>query len=169
MKHIPMDIQQDFGVSLVEAEPTEFGKFEFVEIERTEPGSWEEGRIIVEVAEANDLAVRTEVCFAFSTAPRVFFGPEYQWRPPITKADRFKTRLGEIEHIQHSTISPGQSGGVTVVVVHPLYSSDYLTGCGMLEDHTGLRIKFRLVRPGELSYRQEIEDLKRRVAALEGA
>lgn len=167
MKHIPFDIQQDFGTSLVEVEPTELGKFEFVSVERTRPGSWEEQRIIVEVGDESDLPFRANVAFSFSTAPRVLFGSEYEWRPPITRGVVLATRCGEVEHIQGSYIRPGEPGGVTVVVVHPLYSSDCLPGCGMLQDHTGMRIRFRLVRPGVLSYREEILDLKRRVAALE--
>jgi hypothetical protein len=51
--------------------------------------------------------------------------------------------------------------------LEPEYSSDVVTGMGMLADHTGIHLTFQLRRNGVVPLMDRLESLEARVAALE--
>lgn len=166
---LPIDIQRDWMASL-SSDPIEAGHYYLIDIQRTAPGTYEEQRIIVTVLDENGIPIRVNVAFAFSTARQYFITNDYQWMPPAPhRAFVGLTRGGEIEHIQGSPVKDGQPGGVTVYVLDPKYSSDIVSGLGMLADHTGLHLTFQLARKGVKSTEERLIELAARVFNLENA
>jgi hypothetical protein len=74
---------------------------------------------------------------------------------------------GQIDQIQGSVVREGEPGGVTVYVLEPEYASDYVTGAGMLPDHTGLHLTFQLRRQGVKPLTERLAEIEARLAALE--
>jgi hypothetical protein len=74
---------------------------------------------------------------------------------------------GQIDQIQGSVVKQGQPGGITVYLLEPEYSSDVVTGAGMLADHTGLHLTFQLRRNGVVPLMDRLASMEARIAALE--
>lgn len=132
-------------------DPDAKGHFYLVGIEPTKPRTFEEQRIIVRVVDENGFPMAGQrVAFSYSTADQYILTPDFLWSPPPPpKAFIVPTGGGgEIDQIQGSAVQAGQPGGVTVYLLEPEYSSDVVTGLGMLADHTGLRLTFQLRRNG---------------------
>jgi hypothetical protein len=169
--NLPVEIQQKWLAELQPATPTDQGAFRLIGIRPTKPTTWMEQRIIVLVVDENGISIPgVTVAFAYSTASPYVVGPEFKWAPPSPRrADIFLTRgSGEIEHIQGSVVQDGQPGGVTVCILEPEYSSDVVTGAGMLNDHTGLYMVYQLRRSGVEPTEDRLAALEARVLALEG-
>jgi len=169
--NLPPDIQKDWRAQLLPATPTDQGAFRLIGIRRTKPTTFEEQRIIVLVVDENGIPIPgVTIAFAYSTATPYVVGEDFKWNPPPPRrADRVPTRgSGEIEHIQGEAVKEGEPGGVTVCVLEPEYSSDVVTGAGMLADHTGLYMIFQLRRTGVKPLLERLAELEARLEALEG-
>ena len=167
---LPQDIQQDWRAQLQKAQPTEKGVFRLVNIRRTESGSFEEQRVIVLVVDENGFPIpNVKVAFSFSTAGAYMLSQDFLWTPPAPqKAFIVPTQgSGQIDQIQGSGVKDGEAGGITVYILEPEYSSDYVSGAGMLADHTGLHLTFQLQRPGITPLNKRLADIEARLAALE--
>jgi hypothetical protein len=169
--NLPVEIQQKWLAELQPATPTEHGAFRLIGIRPTKPTTWMEQRIIVLVVDENGIPIPgVMVAFAYSTAQPYIVDENFEWAPPSPRrADIFPTRgSGEIEHVQGSSVVAGQPGGVTVCILEPEYSSDVVTGAGMLADHTGLYMIFQLCRTGVEPISDRLAALEAQVKALEG-
>ena len=167
---IPYDIASDFGSELHKAVPCLGGSFRLVKIRRTGTNDWESGKIIVLVIDENGFALPgVKVAFSYSTAHPYGIDDLFQWYPPgPLRAHIVPTEGGgQIEHVQNDPIKENQPGGVTVYVVEPEYSSDYITGCGMLADHTGQHLTFQLRRTGVVTFDERLAAIEARLDALE--
>ncbi len=169
---LPPNIQTDWMAQLQKATPTEKGVFRLVNIRRTDPKTFEEQRIIVLVVDENGFPIPdVNVAFSFSTAEQYTLTNDFLWTPPAPqKAFIVPTQgSGQIDHVQGSAVEKGQPGGVTVYLLEPEYSSDVVSGAGMLADHTGLHLTFQLRRTGVKSLMERLEDIESRLKMLEGA
>lgn len=167
---LPEDIQRDWRAQLHTATPTSEGVFRLVNIRRTQPGTFEEQRIIVLVVDENGFPIpNVPVAFSFSTANQYTLSQDFLWTPPAPqKAFIVPTQgSGQIDQVQGSGVKEGEPGGVTVYILEPKYSSDYVTGAGMLADHTGLHLTFQLQRTGVVPLAQRLADIEARLSALE--
>ena len=167
---LPQDIQRDWMAQLHPTTPTEKGVFRLVNARRTQPGSFEELRVIVLVVDENGIAIPSiKVAFAFSTADPYTLSNDFLWTPPPPqRAFIVPTQgSGQIDQIQGSTVSPGMPGGITVYMLEPEYSSDYVTGAGALADHTGLHLTFQLRRTGVMPLSERLRAIEARLEALE--
>ena len=168
---LPQDFQLNWQAALHKAASNDNGSFEVVNIRRTAPATFEELRIIVLVVDENGFPLSgVKVAFSYSTAHQYLVGQDFTWVPPSPhRADIFATEgSGQIEHIQGSVVQSGEPGGITVYVVEPKYSSDYITGAGALADHTGMHVTFQLRRPGVVSINDRLAQIEARLDALEG-
>lgn len=160
---LPMEIQQKWQAQLYPAYPTGKGQFRLVSIRPTAPKSFEEQRITVLVVDENGFPMpNIAIAFSYSTADPYFLPNGYTWNPPTPhRAFIVPTQgSGQIDQIQGSVVKQGEPGGVTVYAMHPDYPSDYISGAGMLADHTGLHLTFQLRRNG-------IKPITERLRALE--
>lgn len=159
---LPVDIQNRWQASLIAPPPTEHGKFYLMEIAPTQAKSFQELRIIVDLIDENGFGLPDiPVAFAYSTADFVTLTPDFLWTPPSQNIFKAPTQPGgRAEQIQGSVVKEGQPGGITVFVFHPLYSSDAVAGAGALADHSGLRLRFQLKRPGVKSFEERLADLE---------
>lgn len=167
---LPVEFQREWQAELHKATPNDNGSFHLVKIRKTQPKTFEELRIIVMVVDENGFPMPgVKVAFSYSTANQYLVGDDFTWVPPTPhRADIFPTTgSGQIEHIQGSVVEKGKPGGITVYVVEPEYSSDYVTGAGALADHTGMHMIFQLRRPGVTPLSDRLQSLEERVAALE--
>lgn len=169
---LPVDFQENWMAELNRpSTQSPNGHFYLVKIRRTSPKTFEELRIITLVVDENGFPMPgVKVAFSYSTAHQYLVGPDFTWAPPTPhRADIFPTEgSGQIEHVQGSVVQKGEPGGITVYVVEPEYSSDYITGAGALSDHTGMHMIFQLRRPGVKSIGERLADIEARLAALEG-
>jgi hypothetical protein len=143
-----------------------------VNVRRTDPKTFEEQRIIVLVVDENGFPIpNVNVAFSFSTAEQYTLTNDFLWTPPVPqKAFVIPTQgSGQIDQVQGSAVEKGQPGGVTVYILEPEYSSDVVTGAGMLADHTGLHLTYQLRRTGVKSLMERLEDIETRLKVLEGA
>lgn len=169
---VPFDIVQDFGSELFRGYPVEAGIFRLVGVERTEASGYQGQRITVQVVDENGFPVpNVTVVFSYSTGKQFtppvnskWFPPPSPWRGHVVQT----TGSGMIDQIQGDVIKEGQAGGVTVYIMEPQYSSDVVSGCGMLADHSGMLLTFQLLRTGVQPIGQVLADLEKRVSALEG-
>lgn len=167
---LPMEFQRDWMAQLNQAPPCENGAFKLVRIRRTQPKTFEELRIIVMVVDENGFPMPgIKVAFSYSTAHQYMVGPDFKWVPPAPhRADIFPTEgSGQIEHVQGSVVKQGQPGGITVYIVEPEFSSDFVTGAGALADHTGMHMIFQLRRPGVTPLNERLSDIEARMAEME--
>ncbi|MBI1877254.1 MAG: hypothetical protein HYR94_03310 [Chloroflexi bacterium] len=167
---LPADIQQDWMATLQKATATAEGVFQLVNIRRTRPKSFEEQRVIVLVVDENGFPIpNIRVAFSYSTADQYVLTPDFLWSPPPpSRAFIVPTAgSGQIDQIQGSGVKQGEPGGITVYIFEPEYSSDVVTGAGMLADHTGLHLTYQLRRTGVTPLMDRIASLEARVAALE--
>jgi hypothetical protein len=111
------------------------------------------------------------IAFSFSTAEQYTLTNDFLWTPPAPQKAYIvpTTGSGQIEQVQGSGVEKGQAGGVTVYALTPEYASDYVTGAGMLSDHTGLHLTFQLRRTGVQSLLERLDDIENRLKILEGA
>lgn len=167
---LPVEFQTEWQAQLHQASDNPNGSFRLVKIRSTKPTTFEELRIIVLVVDENGFPMPgVKVAFSYSTANQYAVGSDFTWVPPQPfRADIFPTTGGgQIEHIQGSVIKKGQPGGITVYIVEPEYSSDYVTGAGALADHTGMHMTFQLRRTGVVSLAERMKNIEDRLAALE--
>lgn len=168
---LPVDIQQDFLAALYRnISPQAQGHFYLVDIRRSGAKDYQSQRITVNVVDENGFPLpNVRVAFAYSTADQYILTPDFLWTPPFPpKAFVVPTGgSGQIDQIQGSVIKAGEPGGVTVYCLEPEFSSDTVSGMGMLADHVGVILTFQLRRNGVVSLRDEIEQLKARVGVLE--
>lgn len=151
LERIPTDIWSAYGTQLIKATPTPLGVFRLIHIRTTKPKSFEEQRVIVTVVDENNFPLpNVQIAFSYSTADQYTIGPEYLWLPPSpARAFLINTGFnGTIDQIQGSAVQAGQAGGITVYVLEPEYSSDVVTGAGMLGNHAGLHLTYKLYRTG---------------------
>jgi len=166
---LPSDIQRDWLAQLRQAAPTAKGVFRLVAIRRTAPKTYEEQRITVLIVDENGFPIPSvPIAFAYSTANFYALSPDFLWTPPSPQhAFIVPTQgSGQIDHVQGSSVRSGQSGGVTVYVLTPDYSSDVVTGAGMLADHTGLHLTFQLRRDRVRPIMERLEELEARMDAV---
>lgn len=147
---LPPDIQNDFGAAVVSATPTKLGVYRLVAARRTKPKDFESQRITVRVVDEDGVPMEgIPVAFSYSTAPDKYtLTNDFQWQPPPPQR-AFLVRTssaGVIDQIQGDVVKDGQPGGITVYILTPEYSSDVITGAGMLADHTGLVLTYQLRR-----------------------
>ena len=169
---LPQDIQTDWMAQLHKATPTEKGVFRLVNIRRTAPKTFEEQKVIVLVVDENGFPMpNVRVAFSYSTAEQYTLTNDFLWVPPSPqKAFIVPTQgSGQIDQVQGGGVKAGQSGGVTVYLLEPEYSSDVVSGAGMLDDHTGLHLTFQLRRPGVVPLLERLANIEARLKALEGA
>lgn len=170
---LPTDIQQDWMAGLQrQVSQQAQGHFYLVNIRRTKPKGFEEQRVIVLVVDENGFPIpNVPVAFSYSTADQYVLSPDFLWTPPAPpRAFIVPTAgSGQIDQIQGSGVKQGQPGGITVYLFEPEYSSDAVTGLGMLADHTGLHLTFQLRRNGVTPLMDRIASLEARVAALEAS
>lgn len=168
---LPTDIQWNWLATLQRRSdwPTQ-GHFYLVGARRTKPKSFEEQRIIVLVVDENGFPLPgVRVAFSYSTADLYTISPDFLWNPPPPQQAFIVPTAGsgQIDQIQGSAVKPGQPGGITVYLFEPEYSSDVVTGAGMLADHTGLHLTFQLRRTGVVPLMDRLANLEARLAALE--
>lgn len=167
---LPQDIQNDFGAELYSAIPAKMGVYRLVEARRTEGRSFEGQRITVLVVDENGTALPgIPVAFSYSTADKYTLTQDFDWQPPGPHR-AFIVRTGgsgEIDQIQNDPIKAGGSGGITLYILQPEYSSDVLTGAGMLHDHTGLYLVYQLRRAGVVPLSEQLTSIEARLQALE--
>jgi hypothetical protein len=147
---LPFKFQQRWQAQLLAANAAPGGAFRLVGIEDT-PGLSSMGqRITVRVIDENGFPIpNVRVAFAYSTAPVFILEAAFQWTPLAHRAFTVYTNGGgEIDQVQGGPVKEGEPGGVTVYILEPEFSSDAVSGCGMLADHTGLLLTFQLRRTG---------------------
>lgn len=167
---LPVDVQQDWMATLQKAAPTDKGVFRLVAVRRGKAKTFEEQRIIVMVVDENGFPIpNVPVAFSYSTADQYVLSPDFLWSPPApNRAFIVPTAgSGQIDQIQGGGVKQGEPGGVTVYLLEPEYSSDVVTGAGMLADHTGLHLTFQLRRNGVVPLMERLSSLEARLAALE--
>lgn len=171
IKVLPLEFQQDWQAAVESAEPTPGGVFRLVGIEKTDGAGYQAQRIVTLVLDENGFPLpNVKVAFAYSTAPPYFLTDNYQWSPPAPrKAHIVRTQGGgQADEVQGSPVKRGQPGGMTVYILEPEFSSDVITGCGMLHDHTGMHLTFQLQRPDVEPYDERLAAIEERLAILEG-
>lgn len=168
---LPFDIQRDWLAGLDRrVQPAADGHFYLVEARRTDARGYQGQRITVLVVDENGFPLpNVRVAFSFSTAPFFLITEEFKWLPPppykafVTTTDGG----GQIDQVQGSAVKAGQPGGVTVYLLEANYSSDVVSGLGMLSDHTGLHLTFQLRRHGVLSLADRFARIEERLDKLE--
>jgi hypothetical protein len=114
------------------------------------------------VLDENGVAMPSvNVAFSYSTADGYTLTDDFLWNPPSPhRAFIVPTAgSGQIDQIQGGGVIFGQSGGVTVYILDAEFPSDWVSGCGMLADHTGLHLTFQLQRNGVKSIEQRLTEL----------
>lgn len=169
---LPQDIQRDWSAEVFSATPTKEGCFRLVDIHRTDGKGYQGQRITVLVVDENGIAMPgIPVAFSFSTADQYTLTADFAWMPP-TPRRAFIIRTGgggEIDMVlgAEGVVKAGQAGGVTVYVLQPEYSSDVITGCGQLADHTGMYITMQLRQAGVVPLSERLGSIEERLAKLE--
>lgn len=167
---LPNDIQNDWMAEVFSATPTEKGVYRLVGCRRTAGNSFEGQRITVLVVDENGQALPgVPVAFSYSTADKYTLTPDFTWQPP-TPQRAFITRTqgsGMADQIQGSVVKANEPGGVTVFILTPEFSSDVVTGAGMLADHSGLALIFQLCRAGVVPLDERLDNIEARLGALE--
>ena len=167
---LPVDLQNDFGAEVFSATPTVGGVYRLVAARRTEGGGYQGQRITVLVIDENGQPISgVPIGFSYSTADKYTLTTDFDWQPPGPHR-AFIARTGgsgEIDQIQGSVIKDGQPGGVSVYILQPQFSSDVITGCGMLASHEGMYLVFQLLRAGVEPLDKRLLGIEARLAALE--
>lgn len=167
---LPNDLQADFGAVVYSALPTGAGVYRLVGARRTAGNSFEGQRITVLVVDENGAPMPgVPVAFSYSTAEKYTLTPDFAWQPP-TPQRAFITRTqgsGQADQIQGDVVKANEPGGVTVFILTPEFSSDFVTGAGMLADHTGLHLTFQLRRAGVIPAADRLSALEAWVTTFE--
>lgn len=167
---LPPDLQNDFGAVVYSALPTTGGAYRLVAARRTAGNSFEGQRITVLVVDENGAPLPgVPVAFSYSTADRFTLTSDFEWVPPQPfRAFVARTEgSGQIDQIQGDVVKSGGAGGVTVYILDPAHSSDIVTGCGQLADHTGLHLTYQLRRAGVIPLPDRLANIEARLKALE--
>jgi hypothetical protein len=169
---LPVEIQQDYQATLQRyVDPDAQGHFYLVGIRRSGVKDWQSQRITVQAVDENGFPLpNLLVAFSYSTAEPYILTPDFLWNPPPPQRAFIVPTAGSgaIDQVQGDVVKQGQPGGVTVYALQPEFSSDVITGLGMLFDHTGVILTLQLRRNGVTSLADKIAELERRVAALGG-
>ena len=168
---LPVDIQADFRAQLHKAQETKFGAFRLVAIRRSQ-GGHEDRRVVVYVVDENGMAVSGQpVAFSYSTAKPFQITGDFQWMPPSPhKAHIARTEAGgKIENILggEGVVKDGEAGGITAYMLDAEYSSDVVSGLGMLPNHQSLVLTFQRQTVGILPLAERLEAIEARLTALE--
>jgi hypothetical protein len=169
---LPIDIQNDFGASVVSATPTKLGVYRLVAARRTKPKDFESQRITVRVVDEDGIPMEgIPVAFSYSTADQYTLTADFQWQP-LAPHRAFLVRTGSAGQIDmilgaEGVVKAGQAGGVAVYVLTPEYSSDVITGCGMLSDHTGMHLTMQLRRTNVVPAADRLAALEAWVATFD--
>ena len=172
LKILPVDIQNDFGAELFSAIPAKMGCYRLVDARRTEGSSYQGQRITVLVIDENGVAIPgIPVGFSYSTADKYTLTTDFDWQPPGPHR-AFIARTGgsgEIDMVlgADGVVKSGGAGGVSVYILQAEHSSDVITGCGQLADHTGMYLVFQLLRAGVEPLDKRLGGIEARLAALE--
>jgi hypothetical protein len=168
---LPVDIQQDWMATLQrQVSQQAKGHFYLTGVRRTKAKTFEDQRVIVMVVDENGFPMpNVRVAFSYSTADQYVLSPDFLWSPPPpNQAFTVPTAgSGQIDQIQGGGVKQGQAGGITAYLLEPEYSSDVVTGAGMLADHTGLHLTFQLRRNGVVPLMDRLASMEARIAALE--
>lgn len=167
---LPVEIQNDFGAEVFSATPTKEGCYRLVDARRTEGRGYQGQRITVLVIDENGQPLSgIPVAFSYSTADKYTLTADFAWQPPGPhKAFIVRTGGdGEIDQVQGDAVKAGGAGGVTVYILTPELSSDVVTGCGMLSDHTGLYLTFQRRQAGVVPLDERLGGIEARLAKLE--
>ena len=145
MRHAPAFFQHTMGVSIEVVDPTLNGKFAITDIELQTTGDMDR-RIVVQVLNEDSLPLNNvTVGFHFSTyRKRKIFSGNWLWKPTHTNYFETKTRGGMAELILNKPTPDGGVGGVSVEILQPEYSSDFVSGLGMQADHSSPLLTFVL-------------------------
>ena len=170
LTNLPIQFQLLYRAQLFHPRPHEQGEYHLVKIRQTEPGGYEELKVIVSVIDENEFPMpNIPVAFSYSTAKQVLLSQDFTWTPPAFRADVFPTTgSGQIEHIQGSVIKEGEPGGITVFILDPRYSSAYVSGVGALANHAGVHLTFQLQRQGVIPINVRLDRIEDRLKALGG-
>ena len=165
LTQLPADIAADWLAELHPATPTAQGVFRLVNIRRTDGASFEGQRITVLVLDENGIAIPSAtVAFSYSTAAAYVLTPAFLWSPPMPRRAFIVPTGGggQIDMVlgAEGVVKQGQAGGVTAYILEPEYSSDVVSGLGMMADHTGLHLTFALQRAGVKSTAQRLSALE---------
>lgn len=168
---LPFDIQRDWRARLERnLQPTAEGHFYLVNIRRAAGQTFEGQRVTILVVDENGFPIpNVPVAFSYSTAPVYQISQDFRWMPPgPQRAFVVNTQgSGQIDQIQGSKVRDGEPGGITVYMLTPEYSSDVVSGLGMLADHTGLHLTFQLIRNGHETLEQWQSLIEERLANVE--
>lgn len=173
LDQLPYNIQRDWRAVLHKAPAAPQGVFRLVDIRRSY-GGYEEQRAIVQVLDENGFPIpNVQVAFSFSTAKSYTLPENMAWMPPTPHRAHltYTSGAGMAEMILggEGVVKEGEAGGVTVYCLEPIYSSDCVSGVGMLSDHTGLILTFQLRRTGVIPIATRLLEIEARLTALEGA
>lgn len=171
---LPMEIQRDWRAELHKAVPTERGVIRLVDVRRTEPGGYEEGRIGVLVVDESGFPIPgVKVAFSFSTAKHYTLEDTWLWVPPSPRRAfiGITSGAGQTDMIlgAEGVVKAGEAGGVTVYCLEPIYSCDCVTGLGMLANHEALSLTFQLQRRGHVGLDLQMTRIEARLDKLEAA
>ena len=178
LMELPFDIMRDYRAQLHKAKVDRAeGAFRLVDI-RQASGGHEEQRLQAIVLDNNGMPIAgARVAWAFSTADAFTLTNEgedkWLWSPPPPhKAKITRTQGGGMTELilgPQGTVKPGEAGGVTCYVFERRYTSDVVSGLGMLAEpvHSGLILVFQLVIEGILPLSERLEAIEARLAALE--
>lgn len=175
---IPIDLINDFGVWIDQAEPTDLGANHVIDIRRSEAGH-DDRRIVVYLIDENGMARSgVPIVFYWDTIKDTYqltSDVKWLWNPQERNLPRkgLLTRTdgsGKAELIlgPEGVVKAGESGGVTCYPLEPEYSPDIVHGLGMMPNHQGLRVTYQLQRVGVLPLDERLEAIEARLAALEG-
>jgi len=168
---LPVDIQQDWMATLNRyVDPDAQGHFYLVAARRSGAKDWQSQRVTVQVVDENGFPLPdVRIAFSYSTAEPYILTAAFLWNPPPPQRAFIvpTTGSGMIDQVQGDVVKQGQPGGVTIYAWEPQYSSDVVTGAGMLADHTGLHLTFQLRRNGVVPLMERMDKLEARVEALE--
>ena len=178
LTELPFDIMRDYRAELHKATSTTEGAFRLVAIRQLVEG-YEEQRLQAIVLDENGMPMSSiRVAWAFSTADTYSLtndgDDKWLWMPPLPHKAKITRTAGdgttELILGPEGTVKPGEAGGVTCYVFERQYSSDVVTGLGMLADpvHSGLQVTFQLHRTGVLPLDERLAEIEARLAALEG-
>lgn len=168
---LPNDIQNDFGAELFSATPTTAGVYRLVQARRTQGSGYQGQRITVLVVDENGQALAgVPVAFSYSTADKYTLTSDFAWQPPGPHR-AFIARTaggGEIDMVQGDVVKANEPGGMTVYILDPAFSSDVITGCGQLADHTGMYLTMQLRRANVVPLAERLSGIEARLERLEG-
>lgn len=174
MNVLPVDIQNDFGAEVFSATPTTEGCYRLVAARRTQGNSFEGQRITVLVVDENGVAMPgVPVAFSYSTADKYTLTADFRWQPPTQERVGHRAFIvrtggdGEADQIQGSVVKANEPGGVTVFILTPEFSSDFVTGAGMLASHDGLHLTFQLRQAGVVPLDERLTGIEARLTKLE--